>query len=427
MNPSIDLRAYLETKPIESYPQQLINDMRLVSFFPNELATPFGSYIYKMQKYPGDVDLLQEFKECCSEKEVIDKFIKSLKRIVRDILKSKLHYFSEFKAGIDHIYDVDIGYLQNGIYHINPDIMDDTLALHDMGLFDDVELNAVRFVIDKKIFNGDGYDLVYNIYRNRRIIRWTAKEILKGYKLLHGKKKTLFESLSDESHVKIDIIALYNGRFIEITNFVGLTLDKGDGKLVHINIDMSENSDIQKYLPIEIEKLYFSNYYYSPFKMAKRIFSLSRNRKDEETLRIIIPLLSHNVSLMYQIKSELEILVRIFSIVKSPPIKTIAKELDEMKGRITNIVQLNDDTQIFIFEIIDTINRTKDVEKKIEMIDDLINTVFKPLINRLTIGYLQKHGLNPPPSYLLPKEISYRIITRSPSDNPNFGEIMKNY
>lgn len=418
MNPSTNLRAYLETKPIESYPKQLIQDMYMISFFPDEMATPFGSYIYKMQKYPGDVDLVQHFKECCTVDEVINKFIKELRRVVKDVLKSKMHYFSEFKAGLDHIYDVDVGNLSNGLYKIDPDLRDNTLELHNAGLFNDEETKIVLDIIDNNITTGDGYDIVYNIYRNRRILRWTAEEILQGYKVVHGIKKTLFEALHDETHVKIDIIALYNNRFIEITNFVGLTLDNGK-ELVNINIDLSENYDIQKYLPIEIEKLYFSNYYYSPFKMAKRIYSLSRNRHDEETLRNIIPLLSSNVSLLYQIKSELEILLRIFAIVHVPPMKTIGKELDQMKSRITNVVQIPDSTQIIMFETIDMINKTKNIQEKAKMIEEMLETIISPTINDLTIKYLRNKGLNPPPDYLLPPHMSYNKITRSPTDNPS--------
>jgi hypothetical protein len=418
------MKSYLSTKPIDSYPKTLIKDMYMISFFPDEMATPFGSYIYKMQKYPGDVDLLQEFKECCTVDQVINKFIKELHRVVKDILSSKMHYFSEFKAGLDHNYDIDIGFLKNGIYHYGDNLKDKSLILFQKKLFNQEEISKIIYIIDNNITNGDAYDIIYNIYRERRILRWTAKEILQSFKIVNGKPKTLYESLFDETHVKIDMIALNNGRFIEITNFVGLTLDDGSGNLEYINIDLKENHDIKIQLPVEIEKLYFSNYYYSPFKMLKRVFSLSRNKRDNAILEKVIPIVSGDISLLYQIKSEIEVILRIFEITNNPPLKTIITELDNMKNRISTVLLIDDAKQEKIYEVLDKIIYEVLDKKNIVTLLELLNKLyFKPLINFNTIIELEKVKLNPPTANLLPPIISYALITRSPYDSPNVNEI----
>lgn len=424
MNISSDLRPYLETKPHESYPRDLIQNMKMITFFHEGLAVPFGSYIYKMQKYPGDVDLLEEFEDCCSPDKVIRKFIKSLLRVVKDIKSSKLHYFSEFKAGIDHIYDIDIGKLENGIYYINPLLKEISINLYKKKFLDKNEIVDILKIINRGIFTGDGYDIIFNIYRNRRILRWSVKEIEDGYKMLHGKKKKLYDALFDETHVKIDVLLLYNNRFIEMTNFVGLAYEDENKEIHFININLEKIHNIPITLPPEIEKLYFSNYYYSPFKMTKRIYSLSRNKQDENTLWKIIPLITGDVSLLYQIRSEIDVLLLILEKVKVPPIKTINKQLDEMKSRITFILEINDYRQIIIFSLINKAIDTKSIKNKIELLEKLNNSYFKPDINRLTIEYLETVGFNPPPHYLLPPEMSYAEIIRSPYDIPDIKKIL---
>lgn len=411
MNRSINLRPYLEQKSINSYSEDLIKNIKMVSFFPDGMATPFGSFIYKMQKYPGDVDLLEEFTECCNIDQVVDKFIFRLKNMVNEIVNSPNHYFSEFKAGIDHIYDIDVGELINGVYHIPPLLRDLSIGLYDGHFLTKDEITIILNILDTPINNGDGYDEIFNLFRNKRILRWSVKEILAGKKILGNRVKTLHESLKDHTHVKIDVILLYNNRFIEMTNFVGLVADDGYGPQ-YININLAENHNIPIQLPIEIEKLYFSNYYYSPFKMAKRIYSLSRNKHDDETLRKIIPLVTGDISLLYQIKSEIEVLLRIYEINKTPPIKTIFKELDQMKGRISTVLDLDEKQQIEIFKIIDNINKTKINSKKVLLLENLNDNLLKPVINSHTIEYLESIGFNPPPSYLLPPQMSYAKIIR---------------
>ncbi len=419
---SLPISRYLETKPLESYPIELLQDMKMVSFFKDELATPFGSYIYRMQKYPGDVDLLEHFQDCCSVDEVVDKFIKALHRVVKDILASKQHYFSEFKTGIDHRYDIDIGECTNGVYLIDPYLYTISMELFNRKLLDDNEIEKIAYIINNGIDNGDAYDIIYNIYRNRRVLRWSANEILRGYKMIGKMKKTLYDSLHDETHVKIDMLAYINNRYIEVTNFIGLEVRQENGEVYHINIDLNENHDIKKYLPIEIEKLYFSNFYYSPFKMAKRMFSLSRNKHDVATLEKIIPLVTSDISLLYQVKSEIDVLILIFEKVKVPPIKTILKELDYMKGRITTILPMNTKFQLLIFGLIDSMKKASN-DQRLEILEEL-NGYIKPYINYLTIDYLNSVGLNPPPSYLLPPDhFTYANIVRLPTDNPSVNTI----
>jgi len=420
-NPEENIYPFIEQKSFDSYPESIKKEIKLISFTKDRLATPFGSFIYRIQKYPGDIDLIESFEDCCDVQDVVTKFAKSLKKIVKNMIKQRTHYFSEFKAGLDKRFDIDIGEFKSGIYVPNRNLKNISQDLFYRELLTNEELDIINFILNKVgsvNLNGDDYDIIFNILREHRILRWTSNEILQGYKLLlGGLKKSLINALAEHSDVKIDMISLINGRFIEVTNYLMLAyLDEGE---VHpINLDIRLTNYIPIALPREIDKLYFSNMFYSPFKMVKRIFSLSRHNKDQVTLEKIIPFVSSNTSLLYQIKSELDTIILVLEIRKYPPKRSIFKQLDEMKLRLSTVLELSDEELELINGTLDLTNNTKLKYEKIELLKQLKKYIM-PIINDETIRYLDKVGLNPPPSYLLPPEVKYnRYIRRSPDDNP---------
>ena len=418
LNPKQDIDPFLEIKPLDSYPEELLKDIKLLSFFPDG-PHPMGSYKYSIQKWPSDVDLIETFEDCCTKDEVIKKFIKKLKQIVKDISKRKEHYFSEFKAGLDNRYDVDIGECRNGYYNINPELKDMSLKLFENRLFNKDEITQILTIINDNIIDGDAYDTIFNIYRNRRILRWSAKEILQGFKNVDGTKIPLSKALHDNTLVKIDMISLVENNFIEITNFIILYLTNQSGqKHEYIGYNIESNPPLDA-LPREIEKLYFSNYYYSPFKMIKRLFSLVSKTRDIEILQKIIPIISSDVALLYQLKSQIEVLLRILKIIKNPPMKKISEQLDKMKTRISNILQFNNTEKQNIYNLIKKVNSSStQIYKKMGILYFINHNIFNPKINYLSITYLNEVNLNPPPSLFLPFDMIYALITRSPNDNP---------
>ena len=420
----MEIQRYLDVRPKDAYPQSVMNDIKLLSFFPNGLATPFGSYIYRMQKYPGDVDLIEVFKECCTVEKVVKDFTYSLKNIIKNIITTKYHYFSEFKAGLDNRYDINVGTLENGIYNIHPELQQRSLLLHNQNLLTIDQFNLVNKVIRKHNPNdtvkmSNAYDIIFNMFRDLRILRWTSNEILRGYKQHNGKTFLLESALTDQTAVKIDMISLINGRFVEVTNYLMLAIEENN-QLIPINIDIIKGNYPPIGLPPEIEKLYFSNIYYSSFKVIKRMYALSRHLKDLTVLNNIIPFVSSNMSLLYQLKSEIETILRILEIVKQPPIDVINLQLDEMKNRFASIIEINNEQLMDILKSIDLSLNTWDIDSKIQILEKINKLMIKPIINLNTIKYLESVGYNPPPSHLLPKIHKYdRSLVRTPYESPN--------
>lgn len=443
--PKYDLSRYIDIKPQNSYPQSIINEIKLLSFSKGMNAIPFGSYIYKIQKYPGDVDLIEDFSDCCSMDQVIEKFIRRLKMIIKEIRKRRYHYFSEFKAGLDSRYDIDIGSLKNGIYDINQEIGKISYQYYKNGLFNFEEYSIIIDIVNKSKDGPIGsinFDAMHKIFRDRKVLRWSEDEIMKGKKLLPGNSYIkLSTALMAHSDVKIDEIVLINGRFIEITNFIGLkyqSLPEATGDQYNqriINIDIKEQNNINGALPKEIEKLYFSNMFYSPFKMVKRIFSLCRHNVKlpfySETIKSIIPFISSDISLLYQIKSEIDSIILILERVNRPPIKIINNQIDEMRDRLSRVIEIVQEKDIELNNVLNEIimisgTGKQNKENKISLLKEVKHFLVQ-IINFQTINYLQTINLNPPPEQLLPKTdfpngtpiIKYsRDLIRKQEDDP---------
>jgi len=113
-----NINPFIKIKELDSYSRDMIQNIKLLTFFPKG-SMMMGSNTYAIQKYPGDIDLMETFYDCCTKEEVIDKYIKALKRVVYDIIHTPEHYLSEFKAGLDYRYNINIGTLSNGVWDRN--------------------------------------------------------------------------------------------------------------------------------------------------------------------------------------------------------------------------------------------------------------------------------------------------------------------
>ncbi len=418
------INPLLQVKPLSAYPKNLLQTIKMLSFDPNKNAEPFGSYIYRLQRYSADVDLFEEYIDNARPNELVHKFAERLKKMVINIQNAPLHWFSEFKAGLDFRYDVTIGELEHGYWKGRPNILEIAHNFLREGLFEQWEIDKIHKAIhDKSYSQADSYDIIFNIFRDRRIIRWTADEILSGKKTILGKLFKLHDCLFDHTFIKIDIITYADNRFVEVTNFIGLTSEYDFPNKNYININLAKNNDPTKSLPLEIEKLYFSNYYYSPFKSCKRMYSYGRHFNIKTLLNQVIPIVTGDISSLYMLKSQVDVIVRLLDLYLTDyiPIGLIMSSIDNMKDKLSYVLFLSDKGINESYSIMDKILFNKESITK-----DHLKNVLKFLshkwfvsINYETIKQMQKRHINPPPKSVLPHPLHYRYIKRIPADNPN--------
>jgi hypothetical protein len=429
INPNKNIEPFIEIRPESSYPKEILKQIHMLSINKDE-SVPFGSMVYRLQKYPGDIDIYETYMDEGSIDNIVKKFAKALQKIVKNIIKTRVHYYSEVKAGIDWRYDIDIGNITNGIYTPSANLFKDIQQMFKDKLFNKDEYKIMTFILNQSQYrqlDDNDYEIIKNIFREKKILRWTAKEILAGKKkLIDGKIKSLIEALEDKSYVKLDMLTVVNGRFIEVTNFYILAAIKGkdeDQEVIPINLDydflnVDARKTIQrKQLKDEIEKLYFSDLFYSPFKMLKRMYALGRSLNDTNILQKVVPFVSSNTSSLYQIKSEIDTIILVMERSKSMPIKTIDNSIDFFKPRLANVIEIEKPELEEMLIHIDQAIRARTKNSKIKHLKQLKELIVLK-INYETINYLNKVGLNPPPENYLPSPLKYKYFIRQPNEIP---------
>jgi hypothetical protein len=254
-------QKYVEHKLDSSYSLAMKHEIDMLSVSKLSLALPFGSAVYRIQQFPGDLDLFEEIEECCNEPEAVHKFIDAFKKVVKNVLDSKLHYYSEVKAGLDLRYDIDLGKLEDGRWSQNPDLLSIINGMYQ--LFSPNDYRIIRLAM--KEYGANNYDVVSNVIREYRVLRWSAQEIMAGRKEVLGGTIILDRIIvTTKSLFKIDEITLIQGKFAEVTNVYFLTYDDGQGGKHEI---IKQNLNFLEDLRNEIEKLYYSDMFYNPFKV----------------------------------------------------------------------------------------------------------------------------------------------------------------
>ncbi len=424
LDPVRDFDRYISTKPPEAYPRSINNEMKLLRAHPEGEVVPFGSAIYRIQAYPGDVDLLEDYSKCCSAGDVTTRFAADLKKIVKRVVSTRLHYYSEIKAGVDERYNIDIGTMKNGSYvnigapliNIIPNYVEKGLITKEDG---DIIMYAADNAMTSKTSQND-YDIIMYVLRKYFILRWSAEEVLHGSKRLVGNTSiTLVDALNENSLIKIDEITIINGRFVEVTNAYFLSFPR-----YNRDVMVNEPHDVYKDLPLDIEKLYYSDMWYNPFKALKRAFALARAPDNMENplyrkiLQKLFPFISSNTSLVYQIKSELEAILIVLQTSKSIPKAMIDNQIDSMKFRLSTVIEISTTQVVDLSTDIDKIVAVSQKYAKIGSIEALVKDL-KKIINRNTIAYMDKVGLNPFPAALLPPVAKYnRNVKRTPDSDP---------
>ena len=427
------LKQLIQIKPMESYPFDIKKELMIISLKPSEMATPFGSAIYRMQPYGADIDALQHI-HYNTEYETIQQFIRALRHIVLTLDRN--HVYSEFKCGLDWNYVIIVGKFENGIFTPDKELVNILKDRHQRSLLSDKEyatmMNALKLVEDNKDdtnINSMAYDYIFDLLRNKMVLRWSKKDILKGWiATTYNPRYLLAEALNDETIVKIDLISLVNGKFVEVTNILFLAYPEtaGNGEVEYIPINVSEEKLHSRGLSPDIEKLYCSNKFYSPFKACKRIYAEMRRIHNYEYLTKLAPIIRHDISRLYQLKSQIETFLIILSRSKAKYyINLINHQLQEIKGQLTYVLDLSQEEIIKFSKEIDDIYLTGNLLLKYEKIDKLIKA-FKSIIQYLTITAMNKQTLNPIPSIFLPSPRKYDPnLVRKSTDDPT--EDYKNF
>ena len=396
---------------------------------------PVGSLKYTVHRYPGDIDIYEEIKSCCSLKEASIDIKQKIQVIAKKIFKEPLMYMADFKAGLDDRYNIEyIGTIDKNNHVTEYDA--DKIKQQFIKLKEDSLLHKKEFLVGLELIKDNPtkkeWDALYEYIKSFYIVRWNLEDLLLGYKILRPntsqeKKLKLEDAIQSKSTCKLDLWAPIDGRYIEITNFLVFIYvdDKGEEHIINMNIEdyiLSLVKDLKKYGSEETK-----NY----LKYAKRLWSLANTLEEKKKLKKLFPLFSSGAAILYQISAEIEILINILEEVEDKPltkkqfkkqnklvtkklrrtmemnlhetpIPIIIKQIENFKSRIGLVYEHFDESQT-VFNLINNIthfyysNNKKYLNKKEKriIIDNLeqIKTIVDEYVNDYAKTFLIKHNL----------------------------------
>lgn len=356
----------LEKKPEESIPENIQDNIELISF-NNFKPSIVGSSSLKSQLYSVDIDLYSiiKYKSLNNAKESIEN---NFKKIVKRIALNKDVYFMDFKLGY------------NNILYQNFKTKDEIKKFY---ITKKEYLTDKQFEIIQKL---DDLDELKEYTRKLYTLRWTPKEIIQGYKIINkNEKKTISESLDDKSVIKIDIIAWLDGEFIEMTNLFEFFI-----KNKPLNIE--EDSNIIKSIKEDIIFYYEDKNY---IKMLKRIFAISKIKKDTKNINKLVEIFNSNVGLLYQIYSNLGSIKELIDRLNETNLNKIRERIINfiqlLKGRLGNIYEF--EIPLNYYSTLDKISKIKNFNTMKEKIDKLMYNI-KLKLNKQTMKLIKNYKIN---------------------------------
>ena len=219
------------------------------------------------------------------------------------------------------------------------------------------------------------------------IIRWNAREILNGSKtLVDGRHYTLEEAVQSRTMTKMDVVSwVQNNRF---TDFSCIYIFKNNGNIVNVGLE-------QNVVQAMRDNMYTLKSTGNYFKMAKRMFAIAKYQNKAKTIERLSPLFTGDLGRLYHVYGDIGTLESLFEMKEGVPYSEIKLEVDQFKGRLSNIV-LNGylKTEDKILEDIEKADSHRSMQTALAKLKDRLYVILQNNSKR----YLMKKGIMRPHS-----------------------------
>lgn len=163
-------------------------------------------------------------------------------------------------------------------------------------------------------------------------LHWTVQQIIED----NNNGLSLSYACKIKDVVKLDIIAPYDGRYVEMSTFYILKGNQG-----YINVTDDYFSSFENSLKKDIVE-YIST---KPFKAIKRVWSLARIKNDMGRMDKLKNLINSNVALLGQINADLETIKLLIEHGSRYDNQFVLNELNGFKQKISNILDISMDEE----------------------------------------------------------------------------------
>ena len=302
----------------DDYASDVVDILRKMSFTNLLHLKVMGSGALKSQIYAGDYDAYEQVPV-----KSIASAVHKFQSIIRDLMETPLTYVGDIKSGSVEEWRVIHEHEPYNAVKIKKRVKE----LWDSKVISTEEYNHANAMLKPRLTDVQYIELKRDL--RFHIVRWTPKDVLRGYKLLHdGRKFTLEEAFQSPTITKLDVISWVQGN--RFTDFSCIYEFVKDGKILNPSM-----MDIEKALKENIVSLYHEKDYY---KMAKRMFALARFKGQYPMVSKLSPLFNGDLGRLYIIYGDIGTLEYLVENQHHLPTKRIQFEIDQFKNRLGNVL-----------------------------------------------------------------------------------------
>lgn len=337
--------------------------------FNNSKYSIVGSASLKAQKYPSDIDINNFIYFNGKVEDVKKKIWQKMKTLFNNLVKNDKIFIVDFKLGIDEELFQD---------------------------FDNMEMIKDFYKNKKNILSNEEYNEIMKINnlddlkeytRKLYTLRWTNKEVQQGYKKVRGQKKTFIDALDDGAVIKLDVIALIDSEFIDMSNIFEFFID--DKKLNEEEI--LSKSKILKNLEEASEHLKKEKKY---MKYMKRLFSIAKIKNRKQKVMRLHNILNSDLGKLYKANNDIDLLIILLEKGEKKKLKNVKSEIidfiQQIKASIGQIYQFSIMTNIFNkFNDIKESDSFETIKKKLSKLLDYT----KLKVNKEAYKIIKKFGI----------------------------------
>jgi hypothetical protein len=214
-------------------------------------------------------------------------------------------------------------------------------------------------------------DFKCGVFRGNIPVRWNKSSIQKGYQMIDTVKINFVDCLQQTSMIKIDLIALIDGVFVEFSNNYYFNFPTGTTTRPTSGAKLEDLflMDYKKYIT---DKLYF--------KALKRLYRVFKLRNDKENMKKLIDLFNSDIGVLnFQINSLNIIYDVIGNSFKEVELKDVIHNLEIVKKNLSNVY--NKDIENLI-KLNDLKLIKEHIPELVEKLNKKSNQNTKPLINK---------------------------------------------
>jgi hypothetical protein len=263
---------------------------------------------------------------------------------------------------------------------------------NEKSLTDIYKIFKRKFKIAKK--NPDIFitDFKCGMNSNSEPLRWSYNDMIKGYKKMDDGRPIRFEeALLHRTMIKMDIIAIIDGNFIEFSENYYFNFNKHLQKSKHLyNGNYFEHDVDKKHILNSVLHSYdeYMNVQHNYLKGLKRAFSVYRAIDKKQEMKRLIDFFNSDTGFLNKVRSDLDIVLLIMSEqhFRHVKVEDVRKSLLDIKQQLNKKTHLSEYGPT-IHRLDEMINKNK---LSVESIRRLRNDIYDN-VNKSTLEFIEKN------------------------------------